>query len=136
MTGQGTLSGLCPDDSHRLQKRAPLVTLSPLPFIPSGPTCKGAAELLEVSQDLLAQEVDETGDNLRDKEGDNHQSWWGSLSQRHINTPEQDQNQQPMCFFGCHHHQYPSLGTSVKNIPLGHQPFFPASSHHCLNSLI
>lgn len=80
VTGQGTLSGLCSDDSHRLQKGAPLVTSSPLSFIPSGPTCKGAAELLEVSQDLLAQEVDETGDNLRDKEGDNRQSWRGSLS--------------------------------------------------------
>lgn len=90
--------------SSRKDSLAPLVTLSPLSFIPLGPTCKGAAELLEVSQDLLAQEVDETGDNLWDKDGDNHQSWRGSLSQRHINSPEQDQNQHSMCFFGCHHH--------------------------------
>ena len=37
---------------------------TPSSRIPSGPTCKGATELLEVSQDLLAQEVDEAGDNL------------------------------------------------------------------------
>lgn len=30
-----------------------------------GPTGKGPAELLKVSQDLLAQEVDEAGDNLQ-----------------------------------------------------------------------
>lgn len=38
---------------------------TPLSSIPLGPTCKGPTELLKVSQDLLAQEVDEAGDNLQ-----------------------------------------------------------------------
>lgn len=63
-----------------LTEGQPLVTLSSLS--PWGPTCEGAAELLEVSQDLLAQEVDETGDNLWDSHQDR------SLSQRHDSTPK------------------------------------------------
>jgi len=44
---------------------AGLAEVTPLSLTPSGPTCKGATELLKISQDLLAQEVDEASDNLQ-----------------------------------------------------------------------
>lgn len=42
----------------------PVMATSPGEATSSSPTCEGPAELLEVPQDLLAQEVDEAGDDL------------------------------------------------------------------------
>lgn len=107
----------------------PLITLSSLSPVPLGPTCEGAAELLEVSQDLLAQEVDETGDNLWDNSRDSHQDRF--LGQRHTSTMEQDQKSIPWVFSGA---VMTTMGIS-ENVPKGHQSFSSTSLNRYFNSL-
>lgn len=67
---------------------------TPSPPVPWGPTCKGPAELLKVSQDLLAQEVDEAGDNLQEQgrgwPSDQLKGTWGHAPSMGIGCTPQD----------------------------------------------